>query len=237
MKSRKHIGLVCWAVLLILLTAVPCFAGKRGLSAGAPGEGAFPWEPADDRVAKYEYLYYPDSSVYFDTARELYFFPQDDRWIKSPTLPVEIRRGLGEFVILKMGTYKPYLFHSDVTRKYPSSKSEVRSTDIAKPEPAGEASPSREALHRGEHRYLYYPAAFVYYDPAKGVYYYRSDGQWLQSPKLPEEIAGHKGDAVTLRMNVDPPMLNHAEVVQKYPHPGYDVNVQKIIKVKRIYKK
>jgi hypothetical protein len=163
------------------------------------------------------------------------------KWIKSPTLPIKIRRSLDEFVILNMGTYKPYMFHSEVKKYYPASRQQVR-----RPAPVQAPKEKRKRIslpsitprsYTGRYRYEYYPAAFVYYDTIRGVYFYRLNGQWIESPKLPEEINPYKGSPVYLDLDTDRPYLFHSEVIKKYPHPGYDTNVQEIIRIKRIYRK
>jgi len=219
---------------------VALMAFSAAMVAGDVHGGQYPWEPPDPGAPAYEYLYYPGQSVYFDTARELYFFPMDEGWVKAPTLPADVRKELGEFVILRMSTYKPYLYHSQVREAY-SGKSPRRAPATPKPpRKASESDSSYKVMTNTTSvplTYWYYPAAFTYYDPRREVYYYRTDGQWIQSPRLPQEIGQHKGDPVMLQIDADPPILRHAQVVEKHPHPGYDVNVQEFIEIKRVYKK
>jgi len=84
-----------------------------------PKSGPPPWAPAHGRRAKYQYYYYPDVSVYFDTGRKIYFYYQNNQWQVSASLPSGIHITVGEYVTLGMDTDKPYQFHSDVVKSYP----------------------------------------------------------------------------------------------------------------------
>lgn len=57
------------------------------------------------------------SYVYFDI--EQYFYYAGDQWRVSVSLPAGIRISLGEHVILEMDADKPYIFHSEVVKRYP----------------------------------------------------------------------------------------------------------------------
>lgn len=270
MNKAKKVFLVGLGLLLIATT---CFAQVKEPTADpstAVGWIAqndhYPWEPTKGYTAQNRYLYYPVPQVYFDTQRELYFFRTDrGEWIKSPTLPMNLRQRLGEFVILKMDTNEPYQFQSEVVRYYPPShpvkQSEVvKARRVEAPAPpvekrrstvivTGESPPVKPAkvgretekslspwVPRGSepsYRYYYYPDSFVYYDRDRNLYYYRSDNQWIQSDLLPGYIVDNIGSPVSLIMKTDMPYMYHSEVIKKYPHPGYNTNVQKIIKIQR----
>jgi hypothetical protein len=82
-------------------------------------KGPPPWAPAHGYRAKYQYRYYPSASVYFDIGRKLYFYLHLGEWRVSTTLPTRIRIDVGEYVILEMDTDRPFLFHTEVVKRYP----------------------------------------------------------------------------------------------------------------------
>jgi hypothetical protein len=129
---------------IILLLSIPvlfsgCANRGYGVSAQAPGNPSLqatvqappphgepappPWAPAHGYRAKYRYRYYPDSSVYYDTGRGLYFYYGNGSWTASVSLPSSIRIDVGSgFVSLSMNTDRPYIYHGDVKKKYPPGK-------------------------------------------------------------------------------------------------------------------
>jgi hypothetical protein len=81
--------------------------------------GPPPWAPAHGYRAKHKYRYYPNSSVYYDSARGVYFYYDRDEWHIKSLLPDWIRIDKSDYVTIEMDTDRPYEFHSDVYRKYP----------------------------------------------------------------------------------------------------------------------
>jgi len=81
-----------------------------------------PWAPAHGYRAKHQYHYYPSSQVYYDIGRRLYFYVEGGNWRFGASLPVGIKVGLGDHVTLEMDTDKPYEFHADVVKEYPSGE-------------------------------------------------------------------------------------------------------------------
>ena len=84
-----------------------------------PESGPPPWAPAHGYRAKHHYYYYPDSQVYFDAGRSLYFYFSGGGWQASVSLPSGIQISAGEYVSLDMDVDRPYVYHSDVEKKYP----------------------------------------------------------------------------------------------------------------------
>jgi hypothetical protein len=84
-----------------------------------PESGPPPWAPAHGYRAKHHYYYYPESQVYFDPGRSLYFYYYGGGWQASGSLPSGFYISAGEYVSLDMDADKPYLYHSDVEKKYP----------------------------------------------------------------------------------------------------------------------
>jgi len=85
-------------------------------------EGPPPHAPAHGYRAKYKYRYYPASSVYYDTYRNLYFYLEGPNWRMSASLPLAIQVGLGDHVNIEMDVDKPYIHYDEHKHKYPASK-------------------------------------------------------------------------------------------------------------------
>jgi hypothetical protein len=68
---------------------------------------------------KYNYQYYPYSSVYFDTYRKVYFYIEGNMWRMSVSLPQEIHVKLGDHVSIEMDIDKPYIHYEEHKHKYP----------------------------------------------------------------------------------------------------------------------
>lgn len=81
--------------------------------------GPPPHAPAHGYRAKHTYHYYPDSQVYYDTGRGLYFYIEGGSWRVSATLPSSLHVGLGSHVAIDMYTDEPYLYSKDHKKKYP----------------------------------------------------------------------------------------------------------------------
>jgi outer membrane lipoprotein SlyB len=74
--------------------------------------------------------------------------------------------------------------------------------------------------YRAKHRYRYYPSSYIYFDVDRGIYFYRSGGEWVSSAWLPRDVYLDREDYVTLEMDDDNPYRYHRDVVERYP-PGY----------------
>jgi hypothetical protein len=86
---------------------------------GPKEPGPPPWAPAHGRRAKHRYHYYPESYVYFDIGRKVYFYYSGNRWQASVSLPVGFHIDVNTYVVLEMDVDEPYRFHSDVVKRYP----------------------------------------------------------------------------------------------------------------------
>lgn len=80
-----------------------------------------PWAPAHGYRERFRYRYYPEVEVYFDIDRGLYFYLYMGSWQCAPRLPNTIKLK-GEFVVLEMGTDRPYIYHEQVKVHYPPKK-------------------------------------------------------------------------------------------------------------------
>jgi len=67
----------------------------------------------------YEYNYYPDSGVYYDRGRHVYFYHDQGNWKESPSLPPHVHVDSNNYRELRMDSDKPYVYHSDVNKQYP----------------------------------------------------------------------------------------------------------------------
>jgi hypothetical protein len=90
----------------------------------AAKRGPPPWAPAHGHRKKYQYRYYPDCSVYFDTGRSLYFYIEADAWVVSVSLPNDLNVRLGGHVIIDLDTDKPYTYYGEHKKKYPPGQAQ-----------------------------------------------------------------------------------------------------------------
>jgi hypothetical protein len=94
--------------------------------------GPPPWAPAHGQRAKYKYRYYPNSSVYYDSERRVYFYYDRDEWHTRSLIPDWIALDKNDYVTIEMDTDRPYKFHSDVYRKYPPGHEKNKVKDKSK---------------------------------------------------------------------------------------------------------
>ena len=81
--------------------------------------GPPPWAPAHGYRAKHHYRYYPGACVYYDVGRKIYFYPQEGEWRVAASLPAGIRLDVRSYTALDMDADKPYVYHDEVTKRYP----------------------------------------------------------------------------------------------------------------------
>ena len=79
--------------------------------------------PAHGYRAKYQYHYYPRCKVYYDTAREIYFYLKGENWEVGISLPSHLKNDLGEYVSLELDTDRPYVFNKEHNKIYSSKQS------------------------------------------------------------------------------------------------------------------
>jgi hypothetical protein len=97
-------------------------------TAGPQKKGPPDHAPAHGYRAKHQYRYYPDSRVYFDTARNVYFYIEKGSWRMAATLPSFLHLSTG-FVTLGMDSDKPYSRHDEHQTKYPPGKTKNSQND------------------------------------------------------------------------------------------------------------
>jgi hypothetical protein len=98
---------------LLTLLAAPGCQETGSLQRGGPA-------PTPAAHAHYRYRYYPDSAVYMDTGRKLFFYYNGEKWMTTTLLPAEVQVDWKRYVVLDMDTDKPYRHHAEVVRKHPS---------------------------------------------------------------------------------------------------------------------
>jgi hypothetical protein len=69
--------------------------------------------------AKHAYRYFPDSHVYFNVYKEVYFYLSGDQWKMSVALPKDIRLQVCDYVSIEMDSDKPYTHFKKHKKKYP----------------------------------------------------------------------------------------------------------------------
>ena len=247
MKALKIVNMLLIIALTSAMLTTFCYADQVGPGNPA-GASRFVYgeAPPVGQQAQFKYQYFPAAQVYYDPMRELFFYQDNGQWIKSPALPRYLRNRLGDFVVLEMNTETPYSLHAQVSKRYPSKPNVVSErepgssnssyikelpaagTQSAMTQPAG-SPPWQPSASGPVYHYKYYPMAFIYFDVDRKVYFYQADdGRWVQSTVLPENLADNLATPVMLEMNTERPYLYHSQVMEKYPHPGLDLN-------KRIY--
>ncbi len=131
--------ILSWSLALIgvaVLLALPgCVVEKRtshshaaaappsAAPAPAPPPPAPAGPPAHAQAhgyrARHQYVYYPNSCVYYDSGRKMYFYLEAGSWKMGASLPAGIRLDVGGAVTLEMETDKPYVEFNAHKGKYP----------------------------------------------------------------------------------------------------------------------
>jgi hypothetical protein len=123
-RKRGPLKLIASLSLMALgltLLAAPGCQETRGLERGGAAS-----PPAAVPHVKYRYYYYPDSAVYMDTGRKLFFYYNGERWMTTTLLPAEILVDWKDYAVLQMDTDKPYRHHAETVRKYPPGQRKKR---------------------------------------------------------------------------------------------------------------
>lgn len=77
--------------------------------------------------------------------------------------------------------------------------------------------------YRQKHQYRYYPANSVYYDSARGFYFYLKGENWEVGASLPTGLKADLGNFVSIELDTDKPYIYYAEHKKQYP-PGKTKN-------------
>jgi hypothetical protein len=136
--KRIHSAILFLSILLFLLSINACrtTGGSIGVDWGNRAEPEAPpphhkhkvkkheppaHAPAHGYRAKHRYRYYPESYVYYDTGRGVYFYMDNGAWQMSVSLPGFIHLE-SAFVSLEMDIGEPYRYNYEHRKQYPPSK-------------------------------------------------------------------------------------------------------------------
>jgi len=76
--------------------------------------------------------------------------------------------------------------------------------------------------YRAKHQYRYYPYQNVYYEPARGAYFYMSGDGWSFRASLPTHLTvASLGTYVSIGLDTEHPYYYNHDHVQKYPKEKY----------------
>ena len=70
---------------------------------------------------------------------------------------------------------------------------------------------------RGMHTYVYYPSSYVYFDSARGTYFYMAGGVWKATVTLPSHISISVSEGISLRLETAKPYEHFHTHKGKYP--------------------
>lgn len=83
----------------------------------------------------------------------------------------------------------------------------------------GPAPHAKARGYRIRRMYRYYPAAQIYFDVKRSVYFFMSGGVWVMRAALPASLRVNLGPFVTMELDTDKPYSKHSAHARKYP-PG-----------------
>jgi hypothetical protein len=89
---------------------------------------------------------------------------------------------------------------------------------FADPPPWAPAHGHRAKVVR-EYRYVYYPAAQVYYQPEQRVWFWMNGGSWQFGVNLPAQYQGYVSSGVPVMLNTSRPYTQHVYVEEHYGRP------------------
>lgn len=79
--------------------------------------------------------------------------------------------------------------------------------------------------YRAKHQYRYYPYQNVYYEPARGAYFYMSGDGWSFGASLPTHLTvASLGTYVSIGLDSEHPYDYNHDHVRKYPKEKYKGN-------------
>ncbi len=95
----------------------------------------------------------------------------------------------------------------------------VKQKSVKKQSKAGPPSHAPAHGYRAKHQYRYYPSHAVYYDTARGLYFYLQSDNWQISASLPSKLKVSLGSYVDMELETTKPYVHYKEHVKQYP-PG-----------------
>jgi len=125
--------------IVLILFGVCLLTGCRGarveVSTAPPKAGPPPHAPAHGYRANHIYHYYPSAYVYYEPARSLYFYYENERWEAGVTLPNHIKISIGERVIIRMDNDRPYRKFNAHKKQHPPARLKKRVEVKTRPKP------------------------------------------------------------------------------------------------------
>jgi hypothetical protein len=143
----------------------------------------------------YQYHYYPSVQVYFDPVRTLYFYRDGEIWREDQALPKALSKNLGEFILIRHAMAYPLEFHHEIVLQTPFL-----------------AIGGALALTV----FQYFPSVAVYFDQAKGLYHYVSEGEWRSAVTLPPALQLNRKEMIQIEYATSAPYEYHQETVRKF---------------------
>lgn len=67
-----------------------------------------------------------------------------------------------------------------------------------------------------DHRYIYYPAHEIYYEPASSQWFWPDGGNWRSGSGLPVYYQQYTRGGITIDLDADRPYYRHDDVVKRY---------------------
>lgn len=70
--------------------------------------------------------------------------------------------------------------------------------------------------YRAKHQYVYYREREIYYEPARGLWFWIDGGDWRIGASLPAYYQQFTSGGVTVELDSDKPYTEHRYVVEHY---------------------
>ncbi len=122
----RELGMSIVLILFGVCLLIGCRGARVEVSTAPPKPGPPSHAPAHGYRAKHVYHYYPSAYVYYEPVRSLYFYYENGRWEAGVTLPNHIKISVGERVIIRMDSDRPYIKFKAHKKQYPPGKPKKR---------------------------------------------------------------------------------------------------------------
>ncbi len=181
-------------ILLLLITLLPMTGCRTVLVAPPPPPPQQHYTPPS-----YEYQYYPDQQVYYDTYNDIYFYQEHGHWYSVTDLPISIDIYGAIWVPFTLETQYPYHFHKQHRRQHPPRK-------------------KHRKKRRMKHHYWYYPNYQIYYDYTLHIYFFMDrHGYWQQNRRPPRHFHPRSSYYEELSTEDNTPYKHHPRHKKRFP--------------------
>lgn len=129
-------------------------------AAAVPAEMAWadppPWAPAHGYRAKHHYVYYPVREIYYEPARDIWFWLEGDNWRFGASLPIDYQPYTRGGVSIELYTDRPYDDHHVVVEHYGRGSRVIErhyrtAPTVIEEHHYYEAVPAKEKKHKRKH--------------------------------------------------------------------------------------